>query len=40
MRKLLLVLAVAVALLLISGAVLVTGKQAEPIPSDLETARW
>ena len=40
MKKLLLVLAVAVALLLISGAVLVTGKQAEPIPSDLETARW
>ena len=40
MKKLLLVLAVAVALLLISGAVLVTGKQAEPIPSELETARW
>ena len=40
MKKLLLVLAVAVALLLISGAVLVMGKQAEPIPSNLETARW
>ena len=40
MKKLLLVLGVAVALLLISGAVLVTGKQAAPFASDLESSRW
>ena len=40
MKKVLLVLVVALALLLISGAVLVTGNQAAPFPDGSESAAW
>jgi dienelactone hydrolase len=40
MKKFLLVIAIALALLLISGAVLVTGNQAAPFPEGSQSAAW
>jgi len=40
MKKLLLIVAVVVALLLVSGAVLTTGKQAQPFAAGSESEDW